>query len=308
MILKGDLITKEDAQGYFFSSYEGKYTIMDNLDEKGDPVIHAREEIYNTEYVYITVVLRGTLSLIIGGTPIEMKANEYLAVMPCMSVVVKESRCIYFTFLTSSNLMADLYKRTNVHTKLHYHAFKFRHIRFTPEKIAVLLDCYKRVKREHVQEEYPMKELVLRAYSAAYVAKFFSILDDEEHIRYVKNSRQYKFFNDFLNLLNENHKQERSVQFYADKLHITPKYLSTIVHKYTGMTASQAIDQYIVFAIKQTLYNNEQNIKKVSEEYNFQSQSFFGRYFKRITGLSPNAYLKQNNIKSINFIQQKKEN
>ena len=84
--------------------------------------------------------------------------------------------------------------------------------------------------------------------------------------------------------------------------------MSTIVHKYTGMTASQAIDQYIVFAIKQTLYNNEQNIKKVSEEYNFQSQSFFGRYFKRITGLSPNAYLKQNNIKSINFIQQKKEN
>ena len=106
MILKGDLITKADAQNAFFSSYEGKYTIMDNLDEKLDPVVHARDEIYNSEYVYITVVLRGTLSLIIGGTPIEMKANEYLAVMPCMSVVVKESRCIYFTFLTSSNLMA----------------------------------------------------------------------------------------------------------------------------------------------------------------------------------------------------------
>lgn len=303
MILKGDLITKADAQRAFFSSYEGKYNIMDNLDEKGDPVIHAREEIYNSEYVYVTVVLRGTLNLIISGTPIEMKANEYLAVMPCMSVTVLESRCVYFTFLTSSYLMDDLYKRINVHNQLHYHAFKFRHLRFTTEQIAMLLDGYKRVKREHQQEEYPMKELVLRAYSAAYCAKLFSIIDTAERIRYTKNSRQYKFFNEFLDLLNDNHKQERSVQFYAEKLYITPKYLSTIVHKFTGLTASQAIDQYIIFAIKQTLYNNEQNIKKVSEEYHFQSQSFFGRYFKRITGLSPNTYLKQNNIKSINFIQ-----
>ena len=162
MILKGDLITRDDAPNAFFSSFEGKYTIMDNLDEKGDPVIHARKEVYNAEYIYVTIVLLGTLNIIIGGTKLEVKANEYLAVMPCMSVIVKESRCIYFTFLTSSNLMADLYKRTNVHTKLHYHAFKFRHIRFTSEKIAVLLDCYKRVKREHVQEVYPMKELVLR--------------------------------------------------------------------------------------------------------------------------------------------------
>lgn len=307
MILKGDLITKADAQSAYFSSYDGKYTIMDNLDQREDPVIHAREEIYNSEYVYVTVVLRGTLRLIVSGTRIEMKANEYLAVMPCMSVTVEESRCTFFTFLTSSYLMADIYKRTNVLNRLHYHAFKFRHVRFTPEKIAIMLECYKRIKREHQQEDYPRKEVVLRAYLGAYVAKFFSLLGGTEPVNYVKNSRQYAFFNEFLKLLNQYHKEERAVQFYAQTLGITPKYLSNIVHKYTNLTASQAIDQYVVYAIKQTLYNNEYNIKKVSLEYNFQSQSFFGRYFKRITGMSPNAYLKQNNIRSISFIQQKKE-
>ena len=161
MILKGDLITKADAQSAYFSSYDGKYTIMDNLDQREDPVIHAREEIYNSEYVYVTVVLRGTLRLIVSGTRIEMKANEYLAVMPCMSVTVEESRCTFFTFLTSSYLMADIYKRTNVLNRLHYHAFKFRHVRFTPEKIAIMLECYKRIKREHQQEDYPRKEVVL---------------------------------------------------------------------------------------------------------------------------------------------------
>ena len=95
--LKGDLITEKDALGVFFSSYEGKYVIMDNIDEKNVPIIQAREEIYNADYMYVTVVLRGTLHIIVGGTELDVKANEYLAVMPCMSVEVKESKCIFFS-------------------------------------------------------------------------------------------------------------------------------------------------------------------------------------------------------------------
>jgi YesN/AraC family two-component response regulator len=303
MILKGDTITENDAQNAFFSSFDGKYVIMDNLDEKGDPVIHAREEIYNAEYVYITYVLRGTLSMVVGGTDIEVKANEYLVVMPCMSVVVKESRCIFFTFLTRHHLMADIYKRTHVNPLLHNNAFKFRHIRFTPDQMKTLLECYLRIKREHLHEDYPLKEIVLRSYQSAYIAKFFTFIKEENVINYVKNTNQYNIFNLFLNVLNEQHKRERSVQYYADQLHITPKYLTTVVLKFTRLSASQAIDQYVVFSIKQTLYCNESNIKAISQEYNFPSQSFFGRYFKRITGMSPHEYLKQYNVKSINFVQ-----
>jgi AraC-like DNA-binding protein len=47
------------------------------------------------------------------------------------------------------------------------------------------------------------------------------------------------------------------------------------------------------------LYSNEFNIKKVSDIYHFPSQSFFGRYFKRIVGMSPTAYIKENNSKAI---------
>lgn len=376
MIIKGDIMTQDHAMNAYFSSFEGKYIIMDNLDEKGDPIIRERKEIYNSEYVYITVVLRGTLNIIVGGNKLEIKANEFLAVMPCMSVSVLESRCIYFCFLTRTHLMTDIYKRVGVarqvverldaksilnqehqilkaesvlykeqagdilkpaseeskytttkvevggkvdkgdqqqsmsqiaqsaspKTHSFYHAFKFRHARFTLDKISLMLEYYKRIKKEHQTEDYPMKEIVFRSYQAAFVAKFFSFAVPENIINYVTNDRQYKLFNDFLVLLNYKHKEERSVQYYAGILCITPKYLSTVVLKYTGMTASSVIDQYVVFAIKQSLYVNDRSIKKVSLEYNFPSQSFFGRYFKRITGLSPNEYIKQNNVKSINFV------
>ena len=84
MIRQGDPVKKEDAPNLYFSSFEGKYTIIDNLDEKGEPIVQAHPEMYNAEYVYVTVVLRGTLHMIVGGAEIEMKANDYLAVMPCM--------------------------------------------------------------------------------------------------------------------------------------------------------------------------------------------------------------------------------
>ena len=302
MILQGDIITENHAQNAFFSSFEGKYNIMDNLDEKGEPFIRARKEIYNADYVYITVVVRGTLNIVVGGTYITLKANEYLVVMPCMSVVVNDSRCIFFTFLTRSHLMADIYKHTRVSPKLHNNAFKFRHIRLSEDDMSTLLECYLRIKREHQRDNYPMKEIVLRSYQSAYIAKFFSLPIEEGIVNYVKNTNQYVFFNKFIDLLSQQHKKERSVQFYADQLHITPKYLTTLVLRFTGLTASQAIDQFVVLSVKQTLYCNEANIKAISEEYNFPSQSFFGRYFKRITGLSPHAYLKQYNVQSMNFV------
>ncbi len=299
----GNLITKDDAPNAFFSSFEGKYIIMDNLDEKSDPVIKEREEVYNADYVYVTVVLRGTLHMVVGGTELEIKANEYLAVTPCMSVKVKESRCIYFAYLTMSHIMGDIYRRTNVQSKIHFHAFKFRHVHFDAERTSILFDCYRRIKREHQRENYSMKEMVLRAYQGAYVVKLFSIVSSDDIVSHTKkNSRQYMLFNDFILLLDKKHKAERSVQYYADELNITPKYLSSIVYSYTGLTASQVIDQYVVYSIKQFLYKNDRNIKAVSEEFNFPSQSFFGRYFKRTTGVSPNQYIKKHNVKSINFI------
>ena len=305
---KGNLIIPSDVPNAFTSSFEGKYIIMDNLDEKSDPIIQEQEEVYNADYVYVTVVLRGTLRLTVGGNDIEVKANEYLAVTPCMSIKIKESRCIFFSFQTISHIMGEIYERTNVKKIVHFHAFKFRHVHFDPERISILFDCYRRIKREHQRENYQMKEMVLRAYQGAYVIKLFSIVSGEDIISYTKkSSRQYAVFNEFILLLDDKHKENRSVQYYANMMKITPKYLSTVVHTFTGLTASQVIDQYVVFSIKQYLYKNDRNVKAISEVFHFPSQSFFGRYFKRVCGVSPNQYTKHHNIRSINFLSNNKE-
>lgn len=302
MLLKGDIITKDDVQDCYFSSFEDKYIIFDNLDRKNDPNIRAREEIYNSEYVFVTVVLRGALHLIIGGVEITVKSNEMIAVMPCMTIEVKDSKCLFFSYLVKGYIAFGIYDRTKIGIeKAYIHAFHLSHVHFTPEKTQTFLNIYKHFRTEHLRPDFPMKEIVLRSYHTALLSKMASLINAEDDIAHVKNTRQYKFFRDFMIKLRDGHMKERSVQYYANAMNITPKYLSAIVLNFTGITASQVIDQYVAFAIKQKLYTNQNNIKSISKEFNFPSQSFFGRYFKRITGFSPNEYIKRHNIKSINF-------
>lgn len=301
-ILQGDIINEQDAKNAYFSSFEGKYNIMDNLDNTEEtPLVEEKPETYNTEYVYVTFVLKGSLKLIVGGNEIEVKENENIAIMPGMKFKILQSRCKFFCFLTKGYLMTDIYEHTSIGEKVTTRAFCYRYNKIGAEITELLLHSYLHVKREHRRPIYPMKEQVLRALQTGYVALYFSYINPDSYIRDDRASRQNLFFEQFLQRLSEHYRSERSVQFYANLLNITPKYLSTIAQTYSGLSASQVIDQYVIYAIKQTLYANHANIKTISSQYNFPSQSFFGRYFKRITGMSPNEYIKNHNRKSLSF-------
>ncbi|MCH5176218.1 MAG: AraC family transcriptional regulator [Prevotellaceae bacterium] len=299
-----NFITNKHSKDVFASSFEDKYIIMDNLEEKAEPIIQSHESLYNYDYFIFIVALRGTLRLVIGGTPIDMRANDVIAIKPCMSVEVKESRCIYFSYMVSGYIMNDIYEHTALGKEVSIRALSYTHLHFTPESIYTLLSCYKRIKHEHQRKPYPMQEMALRAYQTATLAKLVASSKSAEVIEHVSNSRQHAFFKRFIEILSRDHKKERSVQYYAGQLNISPKYLSAISQTHTGLSASQVIDQYVTHAIKQTLYAHEDNIKTLSKEFNFPSQSFFGRFFKRVTGMSPNEYIKKNNRKSLNFVKE----
>lgn len=98
------------------------------------------------------------------------------------------------------------------------------------------------------------------------------------------------YFKSFIEELSRNYMHERSVGFYADRLHLTPKYLTTLLRTTTGRTASEWIDEYVVLEAKNLLKYSTLNIQEIAYYLNFANQSFFGRYFKQHTGMSPTAY------------------
>ena len=94
----------------------------------------------------------------------------------------------------------------------------------------------------------------------------------------------------FLELVKENFRKERQLKFYADALCITPRYLSRVVKECTGSSAADWIERYVVLEARALLKSTVMTIQQISDELNFPSQTFFGKYFKRRVGMSPKDY------------------
>ena len=96
----------------------------------------------------------------------------------------------------------------------------------------------------------------------------------------------------FLRTVQLHYKKERKVLFYADKLHLSAGYLSTVIKNISGKTAAEWIDDYVMLEAKTLLKSTNLTIQQISDNLNFPSQSFFGKYFKRQAGVSPKEYKK----------------
>ncbi len=107
------------------------------------------------------------------------------------------------------------------------------------------------------------------------------------------NSRAEEYFRQFLETLGENYKEQRSVAFYAKQLCITPKYLTTLIKRISGRSVSEWIDTFVIIEAKTMLRYSTLSVQEIAYHLNFTNQSFFGSYFKRITGLSPSQYKAQ---------------
>lgn len=105
--------------------------------------------------------------------------------------------------------------------------------------------------------------------------------------------RTKELFNRFMRELENRYRQSRDVSFYAELLNISPKYLNIVTQRITSHTIKTIIDQYVVLQIKQSLSTEEKSIKQIAWEYHFSDLSFFCRYFKQHTGMTPQQFRKR---------------
>ena len=103
----------------------------------------------------------------------------------------------------------------------------------------------------------------------------------------VKSYRVRELFNRFMMLLERDYKISRDVNYYAAQMNISSKYLTNIVNQVTGHTPKTIIGQYVILQLKMHLKRTTQSIKEMAWEFHFADVSFFCRYFKKHTGLTP---------------------
>lgn len=104
--------------------------------------------------------------------------------------------------------------------------------------------------------------------------------------------RVRELFNRFMMELETHFRESREVAYYAAQLNITPKYLNVVTQRVTGHAVKHLINEYVILQLKVQLSTRKKSAKELAWEYNFGDLSFFCRYFKQHTGMTPLQFMK----------------
>lgn len=144
-------------------------------------------------------------------------------------------------------------------------------------------------------EENPLRVRMMREYVYLLYCCLFPVIEKDQKAFEESSSmtHQRELYFRFMDSLQASYREHRSVAYYAEILGITPKHLSKIVYAESGQTALRWIEEYVIMEAKALLKQTDSNIQMVASRLNFQDSSNFGKFFRRITGMSPKEYREQ---------------
>ncbi len=217
-----------------------------------------------------TVIASGEISCIVDFYSYTLKAPSMAIFFPGQVI---ESIETSEAFTDSLNLPVSFQERLSYKSN-HFHSLN-------QEGLEAFTNCYKMVESIMKQEDNPYrKEIIRHLFSAYHYGLGY----------YVHNVRQQEICEKFISLVSENLMTHREIGFYADRLCTTNKYLSALLKQETGMTALEWIERHVVLYAKGCLSSTSMTVQEISNELGFPSRSVFGKYFKRVEGMSPKAY------------------
>lgn len=171
-------------------------------------------------------------------------------------------------------------------------------LKMDSEKREWLENCYHLIRRRLSQMSGRYTREATVSLVRAFYFEICNLLDarvqpDQSGVQ----NRAYAIFDQFIRLLSQHFKQERSVEWYSNEMCLTPKHLSEVVKQVSGKTAGQWITTMVIIEIKNLLKHTTLSIKEIAQDMNFPNQSFLGKYFKNVEGISPSDFRKGDNGK-----------
>ncbi len=194
--------------------------------------------------------------------------------------------------IMSSSFLNEIVRNVSQRSSLILFSYSHPIFYLQENEMLDVMNYYKLMKKKSGEDNHFFRRDVMRSLLLTMTCDLSNMIYRILLIKDKKNVRAEAIFIDFINLVEQNYKQERRVSWYANQLCITPKHLSETVKQVSNRTPIEWIDDYVTMEIRSLLKNTPKSIKEISTEMHFPNQSFFGKYFKQHVGMSPLAYRK----------------
>lgn len=242
--------------------------------------------------------LRGKFTLYINNKIYEIKAKEMLLCHPDI-VLEKSMNSLDIKYLNICLSKEYLHQLSMPSSSNMWDIFKFLEqspvLSLNDEEVEMLCRIYDLIEAKitsTTKQQY--KKDILDNLLQAFIYELGEVLNRFISIKPSMFTAAEKMFREFLELISGLSPKPRSVNYYADKLCITPKYLSTICKEASGQNASDLIHNFVVKDIEYQLRIPGKSIKEVCNDLDFPNLSFFGRYVKKHMGISPKQWREKN--------------
>lgn len=274
-----------------------EFILIDNLDTTPEPANTDLEFVNHPVKLSFTVAifcLTGRMRFQINLRDIELQANDILVVpegaigeyrskSDDTRIAVIAFASEYFQTALQLDAAMSLQHRLYVSSVCH----------LTPEAIEESMAIYRLMKAKIAETDNPFRKGAVLGYMQVFTCNAYKYLLASESgngTPIEKSSRQQELYKQFMDEVRKSYTQERSISYYADKLCITSKYLSQVVHKVSGRFAGDWITDFVILEAKALLKSRKYTVQQIADKLNFANQSFFGKYFKEKVGCSPSEY------------------
>jgi len=245
---------------------------------------------FKIDVTAVIICIEGTIECSINLKPVKAVSPCFLVLLPDQILEHKFRSDNYFGYMIamSKKFTENLLPNAQEQLPLLLSVREKPVIELDGEGMEGMLNYYNMLKRIVRVQENPHRLEVARHLTLAF---FYGIGFNIHKTDAGKKSTHYeKLVEKFMLLVQAHHKQERSLEFYADKIHLTPKHLAKVIKEITHKSANDWIDEHVILEAKALLKSTNMTSQQISDELNFSDQSFFGKYFKRHTGMSPREY------------------
>ena len=249
-----------------------------------------------TNAIGLIVCRKGEISIEINAQQFILQEGGAAILLPsCTYSISTDSPLVEGNiFATSKTLMEDIQVDLRHVIPVSMHVFHNPCFRFDSSNLE-LFDNYLSIIRQVANKEANHSPSMLHGIVRSFLAFLHEILDSEMvHIQPSKGhkakNRNINLFGEFMALLTENFRTEHQIGFYANKLCLTPKYLSLLIKQTSNRSVSEWIDYCIITEAKSLLRYSDLSIQQISYTLHFPTPSFFGTYFKRHVGVTPGDF------------------
>ena len=247
---------------------------------------------FKIKFSLFILCLKGEMDIRINMTKYKLCKNEAL-IIPESTVgecnnISDDCRLIIIAF---SKDYLNITPTPNIPFILQHFFSKSPIIPLNKHEIEEIISIYSNIKQNIINDSDIYKNEIITNYIQILLLSYARLISKyENNDSGEKKNRKIRLFEQFMQTLEEYHNSERKIGFYADKLCLTPKYLSKVIFEVSGRHASEWIRDCVILEAKALLKSGQYTVQQVSDMLNFANQSFFGVYFKKAVGCSPLTY------------------